>query len=64
MSSNNFIDLHKHILQYNNKTAIIAIDINGDLWFKAKDIALIFGYNDQDTKKYIKRKIPSHHKTT
>ena len=45
MSSNNFfLDIFNKLLKINEDNIMIIFDINGDIWFKFKDVLIALGY--------------------
>jgi prophage antirepressor-like protein len=47
MSSNNFfLDIFNKLLKINEDNIMIIFDINGDIWFKFKDVLFVLGYSD------------------
>jgi hypothetical protein len=37
-----FLDVFNHILNYNEKTIMVIFDIDGNVWFKLKDLLKLF----------------------
>jgi prophage antirepressor-like protein len=44
MSDNFFMDVFNKLLKINDKTIMIIFDVNGNIWFKFRDLLKALGY--------------------
>jgi hypothetical protein len=41
-----FLDIFNQLLNYNEKQVMIVFDVDGNVWFKLKDLLKMLDYND------------------
>ena len=46
MSKSFYLDIYNNILNYDENKLLIIFDIDGNIWFKLRDLLKIIGYND------------------
>lgn len=43
-----FLEIFNNLLKLNNKDIIIIFDVDGNIWFKFRDVLIALGYTDLD----------------